>query len=126
MRRCRGCPASLEGRRPNVVWCSEKCRIDSWRAAKAVANPFGDPAHLPGLPKLKPSARRVLVALTNAGAQGCTTAQLCQPGTGGVRFSSRILELREAGFTITTTPERPGSSRYRLVTRTPASTEIAA
>jgi hypothetical protein len=114
MRRCRGCTASLEGRRPNAVWCSETCRIARWRETKAVQNPFGDPGQLPGTPRLKPSARRVLTALRNAGPRGLTTAQLCQPGVGGVRFSARIMELRDVGLTITSKQERSGSYRYKL------------
>ena len=115
MRRCKGCPASLEGERPNKVWCTEACRVAADRASKAVLNPHGEPIQLPGLPRLAPSARRVLVALRNAGDRGATTAQLCQPGVGGCRFGARIMELRDVGLTITAVQERPGSFRYRLV-----------
>lgn len=115
MRRCRGCPTSLEGRRPNVVWCSDACRVSSDRAAKAVQNPNTEPLALPGIPRLKPSARRVLVALRNAGSSGCTTGQLCQPGVGGVRFGARIAELRDAGVKILVSEERVGSYRYKLL-----------
>lgn len=114
MRRCKGCDASLEGRRPNVVWHSEACRVAADRASKHVLNTYGEPVQLPGVASLKPSARRVLVALRNAGAPGLTTAQLCQPGVGGVRFGARIMELRSVGFTVTAKQERPGSYRYRL------------
>jgi hypothetical protein len=44
-----------------------------------------------------------------------TTAQLCQPDCGGVRFGARLLELREEGHTIIERRERAGSSLYTLV-----------
>lgn len=57
----------------------------------------------------------VLEALRDAGPQGCTTGQLCQPDCGGVRFSARIMELREAGAVISATPIRRGAHRYILI-----------
>lgn len=67
---------------------------------------------------LKPSARRVLAALQAAGSRGATTHELCQSHVGGTRYSARLLELRKAGYRITTTYERKGSYRYVLVETT--------
>ena len=62
-----------------------------------------------------PRRELVLRELRRAGRNGATTAQLCHPQVGGVRFSARIEELRKAGFVITQRYERPGSHRYVLV-----------
>jgi hypothetical protein len=59
---------------------------------------------------------RILKALQDAGERGCTTADLCQPNVGGVRFSARIEELRAAGHNILATIIRQGSWRYTLIT----------
>lgn len=66
---------------------------------------------------LKP-ARRVLDALRAAGSRGATTHELCQPDVGGIRFGSRIGELRDAGYRIAKSYERKGSYRYVLVETT--------
>lgn len=58
--------------------------------------------------------QRVYRALYDAGPNGCTTAQLCQPGVGGVRFGARVKELRDEGNVIHSRVERAGSSRYVL------------
>lgn len=58
---------------------------------------------------------RVLHALQAAGQHGCTTAQLCQPDVGGVRFGARLAELRAEGHHITGRPVRAGSHRYVLL-----------
>lgn len=55
---------------------------------------------------------RVLSALQEAGSLGQTTAALCQPGCGGVRFSARILELRQEGHVIHERRLRSGSWLY--------------
>lgn len=103
----------------NRKWATAARRTRGYRASRQAARVTSQPASwfasLPSIPGLKPSARRVLVALQNAGEQGATTAQLCQPGVGGVRFGARIAELRAAGVAITARQLRPGSYRYRLV-----------
>lgn len=66
----------------------------------------------PEFPAMCPAARRVLATLVGAGERGATTADLCQPGVGGVRFGARIHELRGLGFRIDATPVRTGSYRY--------------
>lgn len=43
-----------------------------------------------------------------------TTAELCQPDVGGVRFGARLLELRAEGHTILERRLRAGSSLYTL------------
>lgn len=63
---------------------------------------------------MRPSARRVLQALEAAGGRGATTRELCQPHTGGIRFSARIKELRDEGYEIRRVEERAGSHRYTL------------
>lgn len=120
MRRCRGCNAPLGAVRSDAVWCSDACRVARYREVQAVQSAN---ITLPGLQRLKPSTRRVLSALTAAGERGLTTAQLCQPGVGGVRFGARVLELRSVGFTIAASQERPGSYRYKLI---PSIGEVAA
>lgn len=57
---------------------------------------------------------RVLAALKNAGRIGCTTAQLCDPSVGGVRFGGRVKELRDEGHEIERFYVRSGSHRYVL------------
>ena len=64
---------------------------------------------------MKPSCARVLRTLQDAGERGATTAELCQPDVGGVRFAARVHELRHLhGHTIVETRVRQGSSRYVL------------
>lgn len=63
---------------------------------------------------MKPSTRRVLASLREGGERGRTTAELCQPDVGGVRFSARIQELRDAGHVISKCQVRQGSWRYWL------------
>ena len=63
---------------------------------------------------LTPSARRLLAALQDAGDKGLSTSQLCQPALGGVRFGARVHDLRQAGYRISETRVRQGSSRYVL------------
>jgi len=63
---------------------------------------------------MSPTCRRILAALEHAGPRGLTTAQLCQPEAGGVRFSARVMELREAGYEIDDRCVRKGSWRYWL------------
>ncbi|HEU4975715.1 MAG TPA: hypothetical protein VFT50_11540 [Baekduia sp.] len=63
---------------------------------------------------LNPATRRVLDALISAGPKGRTTAELCQPDVGGERFSARLHELRQAGWTIHGRCERQGSWRYTI------------
>lgn len=60
----------------------------------------------------KPSAKQRVLAALQAGPQ--TTASLCQPDCGGVRFGARILELRDEGHTIIERRLRAGSSQYIL------------
>lgn len=56
---------------------------------------------------------RILAALKDGPK---TTAELCQPSVGGVRFGARLMELRhDEGHTITEERLRAGSSRYTLV-----------
>lgn len=69
----------------------------------------------PAIGAVKPSARRVLAALEQAGPAGCTTHALCQPEIAGIRFGARIHELRQAGYRIQCSPVRAGSSRYVLI-----------
>lgn len=66
----------------------------------------------PTIPAMCPAARRVLAKLIGAGERGATTAELCQPGVGGVRFGARVHELRGLGFRIDAAPVRTGSYRY--------------
>ena len=64
---------------------------------------------------MKPTTARVLRTLQDAGERGATTAELCQPDVGGVRFAARVHELRHLhGHTIVETRVRQGSSRYVL------------
>lgn len=58
---------------------------------------------------------RILTALKDAGPSGLLTANLCQPEIGGVRFSARLLELRDEGWEIREERVRQGSHRYVLV-----------
>jgi hypothetical protein len=60
---------------------------------------------------------RVLDALETADIRGATTAELCQPSVGGIRFGARLYELREMGYVILTRPVRRGSYRYVLLGR---------
>jgi hypothetical protein len=73
---------------------------------------------------MKPSAARVrdaLVAARDQGRPGCTTAELCQPDVGGVRFGGRIHELvHEHGYEIEPTKLRNGSWLYTLRSEPPA------
>lgn len=65
---------------------------------------------------MKPTTARVLRTLQDAGEYGATTAELCQPDVGGVRFAARVHELRhEHGFEIAEMRVRQGSSRYTLI-----------
>jgi hypothetical protein len=64
---------------------------------------------------VKPSALRVLDCLRAKGTQGATTHDLCQPEVGGIRFGARLMELRKAGYEITSQRESKGSHRYTLV-----------
>ncbi|MCW3039450.1 MAG: hypothetical protein JWM31_1355 [Solirubrobacterales bacterium] len=59
-------------------------------------------------------ASAIIAALEAAGERGCTTAELCQPDVGGVRFGGRIDELRKAGYIIRESRIRQGSHRYVL------------
>lgn len=59
------------------------------------------------------TARQRVLAALQAGPQ--TTASLCQPDVGGVRFGGRIHELREDGYEIEERRLRVGSSLYTLV-----------
>lgn len=68
---------------------------------------------------------RILHALQRAGSRGCTTAELCQPDLGGVRFGARIKELRDDGHTIVEQIVRKGSHRYVLVADKPAREQAA-
>jgi hypothetical protein len=64
---------------------------------------------------MKPSTTRVLRALEAAGLRGCTTAELCQPEVGGVRFGGRIHELiHDFGCVIERDRIRQGSHHYIL------------
>ena len=56
----------------------------------------------------------VLRLLRAAGARGVTTSDLLVAGVGS-RYSARLLELRERGYTITSERERQGQWRYRLI-----------
>lgn len=49
---------------------------------------------------MKPSSRRVVNAFLSAPGHRLTTHQLCQPTVGGIRFSARLKELRDAGCEI--------------------------
>lgn len=65
---------------------------------------------------MKPTTARVLRTLQDAERRGATTAELCQPDVGGVRFAARLHELRhEHGFEIAEERIRQGSSRYTLI-----------
>lgn len=75
---------------------------------------------------MSPCTRRVLLALREAGETGVTTAQLCQPDVGGVRFSARILELRDVGCVIARRQVRSGCWRYWLVSEDAGTEERAA
>lgn len=59
-------------------------------------------------------AGNIVAALEAAGERGCTTADLCSPAVGGVRFSARIMELREQGYIIRESQIRQGSHLYVL------------
>jgi hypothetical protein len=69
--------------------------------------------HVP-LSTLRPTARRTLYALRQAGEKGCTNGELLQPSVGGNRFGARLHELREAGCVIFRVELRPGRYRYWL------------
>lgn len=76
------------------------------------ASPSGAPLSEPCTAfRLKPSARRVLNALRTGPK---TTAQLCQPDIGGVRFGARVAELRALRYVIAEQRVRQGSSLYEL------------
>jgi hypothetical protein len=60
----------------------------------------------------------VLDLLRKAGPAGVTTGELLAGGAGS-RYGARIKELRERGFEIESTLERPGSWRYRLAAAEP-------
>jgi hypothetical protein len=66
------------------------------------------------LTDLKPSARRTLYALRQAGQKGATTGELCQPDVGGIRFGARVQELRDMGCVVYRVQLRPGRWRYWL------------
>lgn len=55
----------------------------------------------------------VLQLLRQAGDSGVTTAELLRAGCGS-RYGARLLELRKAGFVITSERVREGQWRYRL------------
>ena len=75
---------------------------------------------------MKPSCARVLRTLQDAGDRGATTAELCQPDVGGVRFAARIHELRHLhGHEIHESRVRQGSSRYTLAAES-SSVELGA
>lgn len=63
------------------------------------------------------SRERVLAALQLAGERGCTSEELAQPWTGGLRFGGRIHELREK-WEIATIP-RAETECCRYVLRGP-------
>lgn len=64
-----------------------------------------------GTPTQRDVIRRLL---REAGARGITTSELLVAGA-GVRYSARVLELREQGYEIVTERIGPGQARYRLV-----------
>lgn len=69
------------------------------------------------MPRMKPSTRALLDLLTRT--KGAWTDHAAVAATGGHRYSARIMELREAGYTI----EQEGGgerSRYRLVSGPPS------
>lgn len=66
------------------------------------------------LKSIRPSARRVLYALREAGQKGTTNTALCQPDVGGSRFGARLHEMRELGLVVFTAELRPGRYRYWL------------
>jgi hypothetical protein len=64
---------------------------------------------------MKPTRKWLLLRLLeDAGNHGATTADLLNAGIGS-RYSARILELREDGYTIRSERERDGSYRYTLL-----------
>jgi hypothetical protein len=68
---------------------------------------------------VKTTAKQRVLAALRAGTK--TTADLCAPDVGGVRFSARLMELRDDGHIIEDHPIRQGSWKYTLVNeaRTP-------
>jgi len=56
----------------------------------------------------------LLSLLEAAGSRGVTTAECMSAGVGS-RYSARLLELREAGYTVQSVRERDGSWRYTLL-----------
>jgi hypothetical protein len=124
MRACAICGADLDalGKRPDAETCGGACRAQKSRrdrGVRYVAKTHSAPRTPQdgALERLKPSARRVLRALTAAGAHGLTTHQLCQPDVGGLRFGARIDEIRKAGLAVGCVRERAASSRYTLLAR---------
>lgn len=124
-----GCRALVE-RKPGAIYATDACKTRQWkrrhRQAPDTARVTAQTPHDAPDPPLKPSARRVLAVLREAGARGCTTHDLCQPHIGGARFGGRLLELRQAGFEIITSYERAGSHRYQLVVQRSLFAEVAA
>jgi hypothetical protein len=72
------------------------------------------PLHTASERVVKPQSRLVLGQLRRRGDDGLTPRQALD-SVGVYRLSGRILELRQAGYSITTTRSRGGYAIYRLV-----------
>lgn len=137
-----GCPTLIDsGGNGRKIYCGPPCNDRAYRARVAeraaelgtrvranltiLSTPTGDDrtdaqigrkwgGRASAIDQLKPSARRVLRLLDAAGDAGQTTHDLCQPQAGGIRFSARVAELRDAGLMIAQHRVRNGSHRYWL------------
>ena len=110
-----GCNEPVIDRNPRAIYHHDACKIAACKDRRRVADSIPLTDAEKRFPGLSPCTRRVAQALAAAGGRGCTTAELCQPTVGGVRFGARIYDLREVGFVVREQRMRNGQSRYWLV-----------
>lgn len=110
-----GCPNDAKTH-PRAIYCSNACKIAACKQRRRAVDAVTLTDAGKRFPGVRGAQRRVLLALAAAGGRGATTAELCQPAVGGVRFGGRVHELRERGFKIEQAYDgHPGRHRYWLV-----------
>lgn len=122
-RRCKFCGSELvkpdgSPRDPRAEHCDDKCRRDDWgertgydrqtRQRRLQVRSNGYPA----LPGQRPTACIAYAFLRARGNHGATTAELVE--VAGIKFASRLSDLRAAGCVIESQQLRLGRWRYWL------------
>lgn len=96
-----GCPEPVKGNPARGArYATQACKTRAYRRRRARAAQAGRVTSHRAFSGLKPTARRVLIALQATGGEGATSYELAQPQVGGLGLTSRISELRHAGFVI--------------------------